>query len=272
MAPASRRRNPDWTEAELIIALNTYFAITESKTSISHRDPETVGASRVLNSLEIHPNEKRTAKFRDPAGVRRRFNYFRRLQAGEHIEGRSAYVAVWNRYKDDREGLRRDAIEIEAGNLAPAEALRPTCHESTEEDIQQIRHDPHLKPTDKLALISARQGQGQYRSDLIRLWKTCAITGCRDQSLLIASHLKPWAKSSNAERLDPYNGLLLSPTWDRLFDKGLASLNDSGKVQLSPYLSSRDRSALGVNAEIAIRIDQRHLPYVRHHRNFEFKT
>lgn len=265
-------RNPDWTEAELIVALDAYFTITESTPSISQFDPEIVAASRILNALEIHPHEKRTPKFRDPPGVRRRFNYFQRMQAGEQIQGRSAYVAVWERYKDDRDGLRQDAIEIAAGDLTPASALKPSDHETIDRDIQQVRVDPALKPTEKAALIKARQGQGRYRSNLIKLWKGCAVTGCRDQSLLVASHLKPWSKATNSERLDSYNGLLLSPTWDRLFDQGLASLEENGKMLLSPYLSSKDRTALGVSIEAKISICEHHLPYVRHHRKFEFKT
>jgi len=59
------------------------------------------------------------------------------------------------------------------------------------------------------------------------------VTGLQVKSLLIASHIKPWRWSSNIERLDGHNGLLLSPHVDRLFDKGFISFSDSGKMLLA---------------------------------------
>ena len=49
----------------------------------------------------------------------------------------------------------------------------------------------------------------------------CIITGIDHPKLLVASHIKPWAVCSNRERLSVENGLLLSATYDRLFDSGL---------------------------------------------------
>lgn len=272
MSTVPRRRNPDWTEEELIVALDAFFSLRESGRLRSAADPGTIHASRVLNQLRIHPAEKRTPKFRDPAGVGRRFNYFGKLEAHQRIDGRTAYVAVWERYKDDREGLRQAAQEIESGIYSAAEELRSRDHDNLEADLNALRDDQSLNETERQALIKARQGQGAYRSALIRLWRKCAATGCEEQSLLIASHLKPWSKSSNKERLDPYNGLLLSPTWDRLFDRGLASLADDGTVLVSSYLSTDDRKRLGICDRLRIALEDSHLLYVRHHRRFEFKT
>ncbi len=60
--------------------------------------------------------------------------------------------------------------------------------------------------------IETRLGQGKYRQGVIYIWKKCAVTELGRVDLLIASHIKPWKKSTSAERIDPYNGLLLSPT------------------------------------------------------------
>jgi putative restriction endonuclease len=48
--------------------------------------------------------------------------------------------------------------------------------------------------------------------------------------VLIASHIKPWRKSTDEEKLDQNNGLLLSPHVDRLFDSGLISFADDGQI------------------------------------------
>ena len=46
------------------------------------------------------------------------------------------------------------------------------------------------------------------------------MSGITSTWILIASHIKPWRVSNNNERLDVYNGLLLLPNLDKLFDKG----------------------------------------------------
>ncbi|MFX7756070.1 HNH endonuclease signature motif containing protein, partial [Acinetobacter baumannii] len=72
-------------------------------------------------------------------------------------------------------------------------------------------------PTTKQALREARIGQGRFRRDLRTLWQRCPITGITNPDLLIASHVKPWAISSDEEKLDPYNGFLFAVHIDRLF-------------------------------------------------------
>jgi hypothetical protein len=87
-----------------------------------------------------------------------------------------------------------------------------------------------IAETEKEQLIKARRGQGLFRIRLERIEKACRLTGVKDKRLLIASHIKPWRKSTNAEKLDGNNGLLLSPHVDRLFDRGWISFLDNGEV------------------------------------------
>ena len=87
-------------------------------------------------------------------------------------------------------------------------------------DIELIQNDTRVKSeTTRQALINARLGHGQFRVDLERRWNgRCALTGCGITAMLRASHIKPWAKSSNHDRLNPDNGLLLAAHVDALFD------------------------------------------------------
>ena len=266
------KRNPDWQAAELLLALNTYFELKHTGVKATDQHPVVIETSQLLNNLSIHPHEKRNAKFRDPAGVRRRFRYFARLEAGDEIKGRAEYRAVWNRYKDDLEQLRIDAADVANGVLVAAQELEPDQYEALGRDLQAILDDPDLDATERDALVKARKGQGRFRKELLKLWQGCALSGCKNQTLLVASHIKPWAKASNRERLDPYNGLLLNPTWDRLFDLGLITFTDQGGVVFSPYLDTDDRQLLGVSAETAVDLDGRHLPYIRYHRKTVFKA
>ena len=57
----------------------------------------------------------------------------------------------------------------------------------------------------------ARDGQGKYREELLEQCRFCPFTMIADERLLIASHIKPWAASNDKEKVDPFNGYILSP-------------------------------------------------------------
>lgn len=76
--------------------------------------------------------------------------------------------------------------------------------------------------------------------------------------MLRASHITPWAEcASDAERLDPENGLLLSALWDAAFDRGLVSFDDEGAPLYSSSLTDPARKALKTNGRIALTDGQR---------------
>ena len=85
---------------------------------------------------------------------------------------------------------------------------------------QQIETDASVKETDREAIVRARRGQGLFKQRVMRIESRCRITGVDNPSHLLASHCKPWRDSSNEERLNGENGLLLTPSIDHLFDRG----------------------------------------------------
>ena len=65
---------------------------------------------------------------------------------------------------------------------------------------------------------------------------TCGFCGfapgqLRGYGLLIASHVKPWAKSTNRERADVANGICACPTHDSAFDAGLVTVTHNLEVR-----------------------------------------
>ena len=116
------------------------------------------------------------------------------------------------------------------------------------DDIEAIKKDSTISETQKELLTFARIGQGKYRKDLIELWEKCSVSECNMTDLLIASHITPWSESSNEEKLDPYNGLLLLPNYDKLFDKHLISFDDDGKIIISPQIKKEEYKVLGISA------------------------
>ena len=123
-----------------------------------------------------------------------------------------------------------------------------------------------LGSTTKQAIRDARVGQGYFRQELLKLWPACPVTGVSNPSLLLASHVKPWAKSSDGERLDPFNGFLFAPHIDKLFDRGLIGFTDAGAIIINRLLSSSDRVALGIHTGIKISIHGSHKKYLAEHR------
>jgi putative restriction endonuclease len=107
--------------------------------------------------------------------------------------------------------------------------------DAAEERIQQ-RTD--IGPTVKKTLVNARRGQGVFRERLERIERKCRVTGLLDRRHLRASHIKPWCECDDQEKLDGFNGLLLSPHVDHLFDRGHISFSNSGELLLSKDLNS----------------------------------
>lgn len=127
--------------------------------------------------------------------------------------------------------------------------------------------------TEKKAIIQSRVGQGKFRDLLIEYWSgTCAITGTTSRPMLRASHIKPWRDSNNAERLDPFNGLLLAPSHDAAFDAGLISFADTGSMLVSSEISEDQLLRIGINPTATLRKTERlHFSYLEHHRSHVFK-
>jgi len=100
---------------------------------------------------------------------------------------------------------------------------------------QSISQSTELNSSEKETIIKARIGQGKYRLGLLEKYSSqCVVTGINHKKLLIASHIKPWSVSRNDERIDVENGLLLSPTMDRLFDCGLITFSNKGQMNKTP--------------------------------------
>jgi hypothetical protein len=103
------------------------------------------------------------------------------------------------------------------------------------------------RTTEAERIVIQRIGQDIFRDALIDYWSgVCPLTGITERALLRASHIKPWASCTDAERLDVHNGLLLSALWDAAFDRGLVSFADDGSILASPRLGKKEREALGL--------------------------
>jgi 5-methylcytosine-specific restriction protein A len=122
--------------------------------------------------------------------------------------------------------------------------------------------------TERKGLITSRVGQGAYRKRIIHRWEyKCAVTGFDKLNVLIASHIIPWADSTDNERLDVHNGILLSPNYDALFDRHLITFENSGKITLSDKIESQAFKKIGVTGNEKIQsLSTHNFEYLDKHR------
>lgn len=140
-----------------------------------------------------------------------------------------------------------------------------------DEDLEAAEFDPSLNETEAEAFEKQRRGQEKYRQRLEDYWQhRCAVTGIAVPEVLRASHAKAWADcNSGAERLSPYNGLLLCANLDALFDKYLISFDNAGRMLVSSRIPSEQRKLLGIDVPVNIPLVEKHKPFMAwHNRKF----
>jgi len=112
--------------------------------------------------------------------------------------------------------------------------------DSWERKIEQgVANDPSIPDTNRLAIIRARKGQGLFKERVGKIESKCRITG-------VASHCKPWCDSTNEERLNGENGLLLTPSIDHLFDRGFIGFENNGSLVISPVAHRPSLQKMGI--------------------------
>ena len=136
------------------------------------------------------------------------------------------------------------------------------------DDIHQIEGDVAIPETQRLQLAKARIGQGLFRKRVMLVDPRCRVTGVEDSRLLIASHIKPWRDASNADRINGFNGIMLSPHVDALFDERLISFKDDGRMLVHSSLLQDvlDRWAIRRDTHVE-RFRPEQAEFLEHHRN-----
>ncbi|MCS6856715.1 MAG: HNH endonuclease [Sandaracinaceae bacterium] len=171
------------------------------------------------------------------------------------------FVFRFNTYEELYRGVR-ELFERALGLLPSLRSPRP---EQSASPPQRTEGERSFVP---------RQGQDLFRNKLIEYWEgRCAVTGLDLVEVLRASHIKPWAHADDHERLDVYNGLLLAPHLDTLFDRGFLSFDEEGLAIISPLVSAEARSILGIDKPLKIRgkYTEEHKKYMAWHRANVFR-
>jgi len=145
-------------------------------------------------------------------------------------------------------------------------------HQQAAADLKvdyQVATETALNAIDKQILTRSRGfAQRLFRGNLFRLWNgTCAVTGVQESKVLKAGHIKPWAESDVVEKVDHFNGLLLIPNLDSLFNEGLISFEDDGAVMVSNKFVREDRRRMYITNDLHLKqVFPEARPYFDFHR------
>lgn len=152
-----------------------------------------------------------------------------------------------------------------------------SCVENDIEKIKELEaidtiNEADIEPTEKNQLIKARKGQGKFRQNVEKVEVKCRVTGVTNKNMLIASHIKPWRHSTNIERLDGNNGLLLSPHIDKLFDQGWITFSDFGELICSSGQVSKILLQWHIVLPLNVgRFNKAQCEYLKYHRTTIYK-
>lgn len=141
------------------------------------------------------------------------------------------------------------------------------------ETKEETKSEPKNKKKED-EIRNARIGQGKYRERLLEDCPYCPITMVNDERLLIASHIKPWAVSDDTEKIDPKNGFMLSPLYDKLFDRGFITFTEDKHMVISNWLSPQNVKRLRLEDNLYVPrlpLDDKRLYYLNYHRQSVFK-
>lgn len=118
----------------------------------------------------------------------------------------------------------------------------------------------YLKPyigSDLYRQSDKKKGRGseqvKFRRAVYERCPSCVITKVEDSRLLEACHIMEYARSKDSEvRTDGENGIMMTPTFHKLFDLGYMSFDENGHLLFSPMMQQKDIDSLIVDKDLKL--------------------
>lgn len=247
-----------WSRDELLVAFRLYCRTPFGR--LHRHNPEIIALSRLLG--------------RTPSAVAMKGCNFASL---DPVQRERNITALENVSRGDRrlwEAFQRNS----EGIAAQAEAAYARL---TGQDPPLLGSEFDLPegPSEVMRTVRTRRVQAFFRAAVMASYEyRCALSDIAIRELLNASHIVPW-KVDIARRGDPRNGIALNALYDRAFDRGLITFDESLRVEVSPRLRVSDaprfhrEALLGLEGR-RIRLPRRFLPdptALAYHRNHVFR-
>ena len=203
----------EWSREELILALFAYCQIPFAKTKASN--PDVIALANLVG--------------RTPSSAARKlgnFGAFDPTLAQKGISGLQhvgkADKAIWEEFYGNWDALVRESQNIRA-KLGASIPLSDVI-------------EPFQMPegaTERQRTAKQRVYQDFFRRSVLASYDTaCCVCQCDLMPLLVASHIVPWSVDEK-NRLNPENGLCLCLLHDGAFDRGLLTVTDTFRIQIS---------------------------------------
>lgn len=215
------RRN--WTKEETILAFELYCRTPFGKISSGNPDimelANFIGRTPGAVALKMH-----NLAHYDPVLIERDVSA---MSHGSKLDPEVFYEFYKNleelTYTANRIRTQMSGVDFESDLIAEELSIAP-------------------EGIDKEQWVKTRLGQYYFRVAILNRYEhKCCVTGIAEPQLLIASHIKPWAKCDElTERTNPMNGLCLNALHDKAFDKGLITIDTNYRIIVSSKLNHSD--------------------------------
>lgn len=229
-----------WSRDELLVAFRLYCRTPFGK--LHQHNPEIIELSHTLG--------------RTPSAVGMKACNFASL---DPVQRSRNIAALGNVSRGDRELW--DAFQQNPEAVAAdAEAAHARL---TGQDAPPLETELDLPdgPTDVLRTVRTRRVQAFFRAAVLASYEyRCALSDIALPELLNASHIIPW-KVNTERRADPRNGIALNALYDRAFDRGLITFDESMRLVVSPRLKTADPPILQRQALLDLEGKSCRLPY-----------
>ena len=212
-----------WTREETIIVFNLYCQIPFKDSNKSH--PDVQRFAKLVNRTPSAVNMKigNFGSF-DPELKKRGITGLRNASRLDK--------EIWDEFHNDWQTLIDESERLIAER---EKALNNVL--AVDLPIYREEH-PERVGRERLAVVRVRENQPFFRKAILSAYESaCCVTGIDIETLLVASHIKPWAESDSTEKLNPQNGLCLNALHDRAFDRGLIAVSDDYTIMVSEQVS-----------------------------------
>lgn len=205
--------SPKWTREQNLAALRLYRLLPFGR--FHQRNPEVIALAVQIG--------------RTPSAVAMRLSNFASLDPLRQERGIRGLAGI----SDDARRLWREFEASPEDVLFEAEAVVAVMEARPLEPVSDVE-TPTVDGREREAMVKVRVNQRLFRQMVLNGYgSTCCVTGIDEPSLLVGSHIVPWAEDV-VERLNPRNGLCLNALHDRAFDVGLMTVGDDLRVQVAP--------------------------------------
>lgn len=142
---------------------------------------------------------------------------------------------------------------------------------SFDEMYNQVQYIKKYGKRSASSNATARTGQAKYKRQLVQQFNECPFTHIMDERILVASHIRPFASCNSSQKYDAENGLLLSPLYDKLFDKGFITFDQQGNLRRTIWLSPVEWAKIPLDYNVQdLHLTNQRKAYLQFHETFVF--